>query len=87
MEIRHATTADARALSALADRDCAAVPAADLLVASVGDRLLAAYAPHSGEVIADPFEPTAAMVAALRAYAAPRTSVRAWLPRVRFSTT
>ncbi len=87
MEIRHATTADTGALSALAERDCAAVPAGDLLVAASGGRLIAAYAPRSGEAIADPFEPTAAAVAALRAYAAPRTSVRAWLPRMRFSTT
>jgi hypothetical protein len=70
VHLRRSTSADARALRGLAERDSRAVPAFPLLVAESGGRLLAALSLSSGEAVADPFEPTAHLVAALRAHAA-----------------
>jgi hypothetical protein len=70
MLIRHACQADAHELERLAQRDCAQVPQGALLVAEEGGRLLAALSLETGATVADPFEPTAQVVAAMRAYAA-----------------
>ena len=70
LRIRGATPADAKALRALAERDSGRVPGGPLLVVESAGRLLAALCQATGEAIADPFEPTAHLVAALRAHAA-----------------
>jgi hypothetical protein len=80
MEIRLATSADRDAVRALAGRDSAPVPAGDLLLAWEGGRLLAALPLDGRAVIADPFEPTMAAVAALRAYSQARTAMPARAP-------
>jgi hypothetical protein len=73
LRMRTATPADAAALEALAQRDSRRLPDGPLLVAKSGGRLLAALALRSDEAIADPFEPTAHLVAAMRAHAAGAT--------------
>lgn len=70
LRIRTATPADSGALRSLADRDSRRLPAGPVLVAESGGRILAALCPATGEAIADPFEHTAHLVAALRAHAA-----------------
>jgi hypothetical protein len=70
LHIRTATPADSEALRSLADRDSRRLPVGALLVAESGGRILAALCPATGEAIADPFEHTAHLVAALRAHAA-----------------
>jgi hypothetical protein len=77
LRIRTATPADAAALQALAQRDSRPLPNGPLLVAESDGRLLAALSLRSCAVIADPFEPTAHLVAALRAHAAgPQSEMR-----------
>jgi len=63
--IRAARGSDGRALAALAELDSAEVPAGRLLVAEADGELVAALAPHSGARIANPFKPTADVVALL----------------------
>ena len=70
VELRPACPDDQRALVRLAELDSARVPAGRLLVAESGGTLRAALSLDTGEVIADPFEPTAHLVAMLRAHAA-----------------
>jgi hypothetical protein len=53
----------------LAQRDSSREPRGELLGAEVHGRLLAAVSTSTGEVIADPFQPTADLVDALRARA------------------
>ena len=64
--IREATPADAGALARLAELDSAEVPAQPLLVAYSGDDLMAAASKFDGAAIANPFRPTAELVAMLR---------------------
>jgi hypothetical protein len=69
--IRPAYADDALALRRLAVTDSApAVPEGRLLVAEVEGELWAAFAPQTGEVIADPFRRTAGLVELLRTHAA-----------------
>ena len=68
--IRPARASDAERLRWLAQRDSASVPAGRLLVAEVDGAIQAAVAVDSGEAIADPFRPTAELVALLRMRAA-----------------
>jgi len=68
--IRAAAGEDHEALQRLAGRDSALLPSGDLLVALVGDQLRAAVAIPGGEVVADPFHPTAELVRLLRSRAA-----------------
>jgi hypothetical protein len=70
LTLRFAFPDDETALRHLAALDSAAVPPAPLLVAESGDRLVAALSLSGGTVIADPFHPTVALVALLRARAA-----------------
>jgi hypothetical protein len=63
--IRAARGSDGPALARLAALDSAAVPAGELLVAEADGALIAAVALDSGEVIADPFRPSADVVALL----------------------
>jgi len=68
--IRRATAADAPVLERLAALDSAAVPAGDVLIADAGGEPQAAVGIASGAVVADPFRPTADLVAVLRLRAA-----------------
>jgi hypothetical protein len=70
LTIRPASAADALALSRLAALDSAEVPAAPVLVAEVGGRLRAAVSLWDGRSIADPFHPTADVLALMRAHIA-----------------
>jgi hypothetical protein len=64
--LRYAFPDDAAAVTRLAVLDSAEIPAAPLLVAEVGGELRAAISLADAGVIADPFHPTAALVALLR---------------------
>jgi hypothetical protein len=68
--IRAARGSDGAALERLAALDSAEVPAGSLLVAEADGRLVAAIASATGEAIADPFLPTADVVALLELRAA-----------------
>jgi hypothetical protein len=69
--LRLAAAADLAALRRLAERDSAAVPPAPQLIAIRGRELEAAISLTSGELVADPFRPTADLRDLLR-YAARR---------------
>ena len=64
--VRLAGPADRSAVERLAVLDSASVPAGDVLLAEVNDELRAALPVTGGEAIADPFRPTADLVALLR---------------------
>jgi hypothetical protein len=68
--IRAARGSDGPALERLAALDSAPMPAGSLLLAEADGRLVAAVEPTSGEAIADPFLPTADVVALLQLRAA-----------------
>jgi hypothetical protein len=75
--IRAARGSDGPALDRLAALDSAELPTGGLLVAEADGRLVAAVAASTGEAIADPFLPTADVVALLELRAAgPRASRR-----------
>jgi hypothetical protein len=57
---------DRRSLERLALLDDKRVPAQPVLVAETNGRLVAAFSKRTGEAVADPFEPTAHLVAMLR---------------------
>jgi hypothetical protein len=63
--VRRSTSADGSALSRLAALDSARPPRGPALVAMADERMLAALPFGSGRPIADPFEPTAELVALL----------------------
>jgi hypothetical protein len=88
--LRRATAEDASAVTRLARLDSAPRPSGELLVAEVGDEIVAAVPFDGGRAIADPFRPTADIVDLLRARAelfaprrARRRGPRLRLPRVR----
>jgi len=64
--IRRATDSDASAISMLAAVASASPPTGTLLVGEVGDELWAAVEVETGTAIADPFRPSADVVALLR---------------------
>jgi hypothetical protein len=69
--IRPGYADDERALMRLSALDSAAgPPPSPLLLAEVDGELAAALSLHDGSVIADPFRPTAQILALLRAHAA-----------------
>ncbi|HEY1715287.1 MAG TPA: hypothetical protein VGG07_20460 [Solirubrobacteraceae bacterium] len=85
--IRPGYADDHLALVHLAALDSSAVPAGPLLVAELDGELGAALSLADGTSVADPFRPTADIVALLRAHAAaatpaPRTRRRALQPRL-----
>ncbi len=85
--IRPGYADDHRALLRLAALDSAVIPAEPLLVAEMDGELSAALSLHDDTSIADPFRPTAAVVALLRAHAAaatraPRKRRRVLQPRL-----
>ena len=57
---------DRRSLERLAALDDRRVPAQPVVLAEVKGRLVAAVSERTGEAVADPFEPTAHLVAMLR---------------------
>ena len=63
--VRRSTSGDAGALARLAALDSGSPPRGPALVAEADSRLLAALPLGSGRPIADPFEPTAELVALL----------------------
>lgn len=75
VEIRSATEADGVALRRLAERDSAPLPTGELTVAIAGGELCAARS-ERGVVVADPFRSTAAIVAALEAFASAGPATR-----------
>ena len=81
VSIRDAYVADAEALRRLAQLDSNEVPPAPLLVAEVDGRIWSAVSLSDGSVIADPFHPTAELIALLRRHAA-----RPYRSRRRFRT-
>jgi hypothetical protein len=68
--VRYSTSADLSALDRLAGLDSASPPRGRALLAEADSRLLAALPIGSGRTIADPFEPTAEIVALLELRAA-----------------
>jgi hypothetical protein len=63
--VRRSTSGDQAALARLASLDSARPPRGPALVAEADSRMLAALPIGSGRPIADPFEPTAEVVALL----------------------
>ena len=63
--VRRSVSGDSSALERLAALDSARPPTGPALVAEADSRMLAALPLGSGRPIADPFEPTAAVVALL----------------------
>lgn len=71
LTIRPAHRSDDRAIARLAALDSSAVPAGELLLAEICGRPVAAIGVDSGAHIADPFLPTADVVALLELRAHP----------------
>jgi hypothetical protein len=69
--LRLAEASDLAALRRLAERDSASVPPAPRLIAVRDGELEAAISLNSGELVADPFRPTADVCALLRCAARP----------------
>lgn len=74
--IRPARPSDEPALRRVAERDSRLLPEGDLLVAAVAGELRAALSLRTGESIADPFHPTAALVELLAIRAGQRRNGR-----------
>ena len=66
LTVRHAVASDLSELTRLAALDSATPPRGPALVAEADSRMLAALPLGSGRPIADPFEPTAEIVALLQ---------------------
>ena len=87
--VRRAVAADRSELERLAALDSANPPRGPALVAEADSRMLAALPLGSGRPIADPFEPTAGVVALLRLRAeqlsrdGERSEGRRWTARMR----
>jgi hypothetical protein len=84
--VRRSVAADRSELERLAALDSARPPTGPALVAEADSRMLAALPLGSGRPIADPFEPTAAVVALLELRAeqiAARRAERGWSERAR----
>jgi hypothetical protein len=84
--VRRSVPGDTSELERLAALDSARPPTGPALVAEAGSRMLAALPLGSGRPIADPFEPTAGIVALLRLRAEQMAGTpdrRGWTERVR----
>jgi len=83
--VRHAVSSDRGELERLAALDSGTPPRGPALVAEADSRMLAALPLGSGRAIADPFEPTAAVVALLELRAEQLASPkrRGWTERMR----
>jgi hypothetical protein len=64
--IRYSSTADDQAIARLAALDSARAPQGAVLLAEVGGEAQAALSVTDGHAVADPFRPTAEIVALLR---------------------
>lgn len=64
--IRPAHPDDRRSIQLVAQRDSRPVPPGELVVAEREGRILAALSSQTGELVADPFQPTADVVELLR---------------------
>jgi hypothetical protein len=82
--VRRGRPADASELARLAALDSARALTGSTIVAEVEGRMVAAVSLHDGRVIADPFEPTADVVAVLRLHTAGGRSAKARPRRGRF---
>ena len=80
--LRSATTADAAALERLAALDSASPLTGEVLLARAGDDVRAALSLETGRVVADPFYPSADLVALLRAAAGDAKPRRTWRLRL-----
>lgn len=83
--VRRAVSGDSGELERLAALDGARPPTGPALVAEADSRMIAALPLGAGRPIADPFEPTAAIVALLElraAQMAPTPERRGWTDRV-----
>lgn len=76
ISIRPFADSDAQAVRAVAQRDSSMVPAGMLLVAEVEGQVRAVLSLDTGEVVADPFAPSAALVDLLRTRARQLTGAR-----------
>jgi hypothetical protein len=84
--VRRSVSSDRSELDRLAALDSARPPTGPALVAEADSRMIAALPLGSGRPIADPFEPTAAIVALLELRAAQMAATpvpRGWTGRVR----
>jgi hypothetical protein len=85
--VRRAVAGDRSELERLAALDSATMPRGPALVAEANSHMLAALPLGSGRPIADPFEPTAAVVALLQLraeqLAAGESQKRGWADRMR----
>jgi hypothetical protein len=84
--VRRSVSGDRGELERLAALDSARPPTGPALVAEADSRILAALPLGSGRPIADPFEPTASIVALLELRAeqmAAKPERRSWTERVR----
>lgn len=64
--LRRASAKDSAAIARLAELDGAATPTGEMLVAETDGEIVAAVPLSGGRAIADPFRPTAGLVALLR---------------------
>ena len=76
VSLRHATTADDRALRNLAALESRSLPAGPFLVAEIDGELRSALSLSDGDVIADPFRHTAHLVELLHAHASSQAAER-----------
>jgi hypothetical protein len=84
--VRRSVAGDSSELERLAALDSARPPTGPALVAEADSRMIAALPLGSGRPIADPFEPTVAIVALLELRAAQMAAAperRSWSERVR----
>lgn len=79
--LRMARESDTPAVRRLARLDSALPLGGDILLAIRDERIAAAISLHSGRVVADPFQPTADLVALLRARVAVLQEARAGVAR------
>lgn len=79
--VRRSTSGDELALARLAELDSATAPRGPALIAEADSRLLAALPLGSGRPIADPFKPTAELVALLELRRAQIDSAETHSPR------
>jgi hypothetical protein len=76
ISIHLAGPADMPAVRRIAERDSRPLPAGDLLIAEVDGEVRAALSLTTGGAVADPFRPTADLVALLRTRARQRSGNR-----------
>jgi hypothetical protein len=74
LTVRRLQERDIDAIGRLAELDSQELPSGALLVAELGDELVAALPLEGGRVLADPFRPTASIVEILRLRASQLTS-------------